>query len=65
MIQCGVVYFMYSEVFSSASPTRHFNRAVDRVRADHRAIDILGGNGKIRAYGEPTSSRRTKIRPLA
>ena len=63
--QGGVIYILYTEVFSTDSKTRIFNRAVDRIRGDSRAIDVLGGNGKIRAFGEPTSNRWAKARPIA
>ncbi|KAL8819201.1 MAG: hypothetical protein Q9191_007782 [Dirinaria sp. TL-2023a] len=61
----GVVYLLYTEVFASDSKTRHFNRAVDRVRADTRALELLGSGHKIRAFGEPTRNKWARARPIA
>ncbi|MCJ1464497.1 mitochondrial import inner membrane translocase subunit tim21 [Pseudocyphellaria aurata] len=61
----GVIYYLYTGVFSSESKVAHFNRAVDKVRADPRATDILGNKGKIRAFGEPTSNKWARARPIA
>ena len=61
----AVAYILYTEVFASDSKTRHFDRAVDRVRADPRARELLGSGKKIFAYGEPTSNRWAKARPIA
>ncbi len=63
--QITVGYFLYTEVFASDSKTRIFNRAVDRVRADPQALELLGSREKIRAFGEPTSNRWSRNRPLA
>ena len=63
--QGGVIYFLYSEVFAADSKTRHFNRAVDRVRGDVRALELLGSGQKIRAFGEPTSNKWARARPIA
>lgn len=63
--QIGVAYILYTEVFSSDSKTRHFNRTVDRIRADPRALDLLGSGQTIRAFGEPTASKWSRNRPLA
>ena len=63
--QITVGYFLYTEVFASDSKTRIFNRAVDRVRADPQALKLLGSREKIRAFGEPTSNRWSRNRPLA
>lgn len=61
----AVGYFLYAEVFASDSKTRIFNRAVDRIRADPQVLELLGSREKIRAFGEPTSSRWSRNRPLA
>ena len=58
-------YFLYQEVFSADSKTRHFNQAVDQVRADPRALELLGSKKTIRAFGEPSGSKWTRNRPLA
>lgn len=42
----GVVYVMYTEVFSTESKTAVFNRCADRVRKDARCIELLAGPGK-------------------
>jgi len=59
------VYLLYKEVFSGESKTSHFNRAVDRVRTDNRAVEVLGPGTKIRAFGEPTSNKWARARPIA
>lgn len=49
----AVFAFLYTDVFSADSKIAHFHRAVDTVRADPRAVEILGGPGSnIRGYGE-------------
>ena len=63
--QAAVSYYLYTDVFASDSKTRHFNRAVDRIRADPRALDLLGSGQTIRAFGEPTSSKWSRNRPIA
>ena len=63
--QAFVSYYIYTDVFSSDSKTRHFNRAVDRIRADHRALELLGSNQTIRAFGEPTANKWSRNRPIA
>jgi import inner membrane translocase subunit TIM21 len=65
MSQGGVFTFLYLEVFSSDSKTRHFNRAVDRIRKDPRCTEVLGSGNKIKAYGEPTWNRWARARPIA
>ena len=60
-----VIYFLYQEVFAPDSKTRIFNQAVDRVRGDARALELLGSGKTIRAYGEPTQNKWTRNRPLA
>lgn len=65
IMQGGVIYLLYSEVFSADSKTRHFNRAVDQVRRDDRALELLGSGHKIRAFGEPTSNKWARARPIA
>ena len=61
-----VAYFLYQELFAADSKTRLFNAAVDRVKADSRCIELLGRPAKkIKAYGEPTSNKWARARPLA
>lgn len=61
----AVSYYLYIDVFSSDSKTRHFNRAVDRIRVDPRALNLLGSGQTIRAFGEPTASKWSRNRPIA
>ncbi|KAL8667567.1 MAG: hypothetical protein Q9168_007221 [Polycauliona sp. 1 TL-2023] len=61
----GCAYFLYTEVFSTDSKTVQFNRAVDRIRSDSRVKEALGSGHKIRAFGEPTSNRWARARPIA
>lgn len=63
--QITVVYFLYQELFASDSKTRQFNRAVNRVKADSRCTELLGPAQGIKAYGEPTSNKWARARPLA
>jgi hypothetical protein len=56
---------LYSEVFSPDSKTTYFNRAVDRIRADPRCLELLGDGKKITAYGEETYNKWRRARPIA
>ena len=61
-----VAYLLYTELFAADSKTRQFNHAVDRVKADSHCIELLGRPAsKIKAYGEPTSNKWARARPLA
>jgi import inner membrane translocase subunit TIM21 len=60
-----VGYVLYSEVFSPDSKTTYFNRAVDRIRADRRCLELLGDGKKITAFGEETHNKWRRARPLA
>ena len=62
--QMGVGYILYTEVFASDSKTRYFNRVVDRIRADPQALELLGSDQTIRAFGEPTMSKWSRNRPI-
>jgi import inner membrane translocase subunit TIM21 len=61
----GVGYVLYSEVFSSDSKTTYFNKAVDRIRKDPRCLELLGDGKHITAYGEETSNKWRRARPIA
>lgn len=61
----GVSYFLYEEVFGPASHTVWFNKAVKRIKEDKRCTDILGNASTISAYGEGTTRRNVKNRPIA
>ncbi|KAI9840368.1 MAG: mitochondrial import inner membrane translocase subunit tim21 [Sclerophora amabilis] len=63
--QGAVFTFLYQEVFASESKTSQFNRAFDQVRKDTRCVELLGKSKKIRAYGEPTSNKWSRNRPIA
>ena len=60
-----VAYYLYQEVFASDSKTTQFNRAVDRIRADPKALELLGARKTIKAYGEPTRNKWARARPIA
>lgn len=62
---CLVSYFLYQELFAPDSKTVQFNHAVDRVKASQECRDLLGPSRKMRAYGEPTTSKWARARPLA
>ncbi len=64
-MQLAVIYFLYQELFAADSKTRQFNHAVDRVKGDSRCTELLGPAKEITAYGEPTSNRWARARPLA
>jgi mitochondrial import inner membrane translocase subunit TIM21 len=64
-VQITVAYFLYQELFAADSKTRQFNHAVDRVKADSRCTDLLGPASEITAFGEPTSNKWARARPLA
>lgn len=59
-----MIYLLYSEVFSTDSKISHFNRAVDRVRADRRAKEVLGSGTTIEAYGQATWNKWARARPI-
>ncbi|KAK3687334.1 TIM21-domain-containing protein [Podospora appendiculata] len=61
----GVSYFLYQEVFSPSSKTAYFNRAVDRIKADRRCLELLGDSSKITAFGEETGNKWRRARPIA
>ena len=58
-------YFLYQELFAPDSKTVQFNHAVDRVKASQECRDLLGTSRKMRAFGEPTTSKWARARPLA
>lgn len=60
-----VSYLLYTELFAVDSKTRQFNRAVDRIKAEPKCRELLGPTNQIVAYGEPTSSKWARARPLA
>lgn len=62
---CLVSYFLYQELFAPDSKTVQFNHAVNRVKESPECRDLLGPSRKIVAFGEPTSSKWARARPLA
>lgn len=65
IFQCVVAYFLYEELFAPDSKTIQFNAAVSRVKASAECRELLGPSSKIVAYGEPTSNKWARARPLA
>ncbi|PON29450.1 mitochondrial import inner membrane translocase subunit TIM21 [Trichoderma gamsii] len=61
---CGVAYFLWSDVFSPESKTRQFNRAVDKIKKDHRCLELLGDANKISAHGDETFNKWRRARPI-
>ncbi|KAB8270672.1 hypothetical protein BDV24DRAFT_88300 [Aspergillus arachidicola] len=61
----GVFYLLYSEVFSPNSRTWQYEKAVERILDDSRCTDILGDRREIKAYGESTSNKWARNRPIA
>ncbi|KKK19704.1 hypothetical protein P175DRAFT_0483519 [Aspergillus ochraceoroseus IBT 24754] len=61
----GVFTLLYQEVFSPNSKTWQFEKAVERIKDDARCTDILGDKREIVFYGENTSSRWARNRPIA
>ncbi|KAI5776367.1 TIM21-domain-containing protein [Geopyxis carbonaria] len=65
LLVTGAVFTVfYLEVMAPDSATNWFNRAHDRVKNDPDCVRLLGG-GRIKAYGEPTSNRWARNRPIA
>ncbi|GKT45646.1 mitochondrial import inner membrane translocase subunit tim21 [Colletotrichum spaethianum] len=65
MEQGGVVYVLWSDVFSPDSKVAHFNRVVDRIKSDPKCIEMLGDPKKISAHGEETNNKWRRARPIA
>ncbi|RPB07458.1 TIM21-domain-containing protein [Morchella conica CCBAS932] len=64
MALTGAVFtLLYLEVFAPDSAANWFNTIHARVRADERCVGLLGN--RIKAYGEPTSNRWSRNRPIA
>lgn len=58
-------YFLWAEVFSTESKVRYFNRAVDRIKKDHRCLELLGDSKKITAFGDETFNKWRRARPIS
>jgi import inner membrane translocase subunit TIM21 len=63
--QGTVLTLLYTEVFAPYSAAVWFNRIHKRIREDSRCVKLLGNGKRIRAYGEPTSNRWARNRPIA
>jgi import inner membrane translocase subunit TIM21 len=61
----GVFYLFWTEIVSPNSRTWQFEKAVDRIKEDSRCTKLLGDRRQIRAFGENTSSRWQRNRPIA
>ncbi|RMZ86601.1 hypothetical protein DV736_g6173, partial [Chaetothyriales sp. CBS 134916] len=62
---CLVSYFLYEELFAPDSKTVQFNHAVDLIKASAECRELLGPSRQIVAFGEATSSKWARARPLA
>lgn len=61
--QGTILTILYAEVFAPNSIPNWFNSIHNRIKADPRCTKLLGGS--IKAYGEPTSNRWARNRPIA
>ncbi|PWW71725.1 TIM21-domain-containing protein [Tuber magnatum] len=59
----AVLAMLYTEVFAPNSIPNWFNNIHNRIKADPRCAKLLGE--KIKAYGEATSNRWSRNRPIA
>ncbi|KIX05111.1 uncharacterized protein Z518_05983 [Rhinocladiella mackenziei CBS 650.93] len=60
-----VSYLLYTELFAPDSSTIQFNAAVKRIKSSPECRALLGPSSQIKAYGEPTSNKWARARPLA
>ncbi|KIW76668.1 hypothetical protein Z517_09112 [Fonsecaea pedrosoi CBS 271.37] len=60
-----IAYFLYTDLFSPSSYTIQFNAAVSRIKASPECRALLGPASQIKAYGEPTTNKWARARPLA
>ncbi|KAK7956886.1 TIM21 domain-containing protein [Apiospora aurea] len=65
VLTCGVGYLLYTDVFSPDSKTAHFNRAVNRIKADPDCVVLLGDSKHMEAHGEETMNKWRRARPIA
>lgn len=65
LTQGGVGYVLWTEVFSTESKVTYFNKAVDRIKKDHRCLELLGDSKKIVAHGEETHNKWRRARPIS
>lgn len=64
-VQGGVFTLFYLEVLSPNSKTWQFETAVGRIKDDPQCIKLLGDRREIKAYGEQTSNRWARTKPIA
>ena len=60
-----MAYLLYLELLSPSSSTVQFNAAVGRIKSSPECRALLGSSSQIKAYGEPTSNKWARARPLA
>ncbi|KIW25367.1 uncharacterized protein PV07_08551 [Cladophialophora immunda] len=60
-----IAYLLYTDLFAPTSYTVQFNAAVSRIKASPECRALLGPASQITAYGEPTSNKWARARPLA
>ncbi|KAJ9614013.1 mitochondrial import inner membrane translocase subunit tim21 [Cladophialophora chaetospira] len=63
--QITISYLLYQELLAPSSSTIQFNAAVSRIKASSECRALLGPSSQIIAYGEPTSNKWARARPLA
>lgn len=63
-VQAGVGYVLWTEVFSPESKVTYFNSAVNRIKKDHRCLELLGDSSKIMAHGDETRNKWKRARPI-
>jgi len=63
--QITVFYLLYTELLAPDSSTIQFNAAVSRIKSSPECRALLGPSRQIKAYGEPTSNKWARARPLA
>ncbi|KAJ6032222.1 L-galactonate dehydratase [Penicillium herquei] len=61
----GVFTLLWQDVISPNSRTWQFEKAVDRIKDDARCTKLLGDPREIKAFGENTSSKWARHRPIA
>ncbi|KIW59003.1 hypothetical protein PV05_03487 [Exophiala xenobiotica] len=60
-----ISYLLYQELLAPDSSTVQFNAAVSRIKSSPECRALLGPSSQITAYGEPTSNKWARARPLA
>ncbi|KAK6367369.1 uncharacterized protein PV06_06660 [Exophiala oligosperma] len=60
-----ISYLLYQELISPDSSAIQFNAAVSRIKSSPECRALLGPSREIKAFGEPTSNKWARARPLA